>query len=93
MHEDPNATTTINLGSAMAMLASTRCVVSATDWQNPDEVTAAAEGVDACLAVVMDWLEQLAAEVGLADVVRERVEDSRRETMAMIAMHQNGGTA
>lgn len=85
--------TTLHLGYAMGLLASTQTMVSTTDWNDPAHVAAAAEGIDACLAVALTMLDHLAVHHGCEEHIRQQVEAARGQTRTMISLHQTAGRA
>jgi hypothetical protein len=89
----PDDMTPLHLGYAMGLLASTRAMVSTTDWNDPAHVAAAAEGVEACLGVAMSMLDLLAVHHGCEEEVRQQVEAARGQTKMMISLHQTAGRA
>lgn len=93
MAEDPNDLTTHRLISAMDMLASLRCMVTATDWNSPVEVSVGQEGITACLGLAMAMLEQVADGLGCLSEADAQIKAGADRTWSVIADHQKGGRA
>lgn len=89
----PDDMTTLHLGYAMGLLASTQAMLSTTDWNSPASVEAAAEGVEACLSIALSMLDRLAVHHGCEEHIRQQVEAARGKTQMMISLHQTAGRA
>ena len=85
--------TTLHLGYAMGLLASTQAMVSTTDWNDPASVAAAAEGVEACLSIAMEMLDRIAVHHGCEEHVRHQAEASLGKTRRIISLHRTAGQA
>ncbi|QFQ89879.1 hypothetical protein F8A10_20910 (plasmid) [Paracoccus kondratievae] len=84
--------TTIHLACAMDLLASTRVLVSTTDWGNPAHVAAASEGLEVCLGAVTAMLDELADELGCREAVAQQVEAETQRAYALIAQHEGSSS-
>lgn len=93
MTDDTNDVTAAHLISALDLLASTRSMVTATDWTDPQQVAVAEHGIADCLGVVMVMLGYVADGLGCRSEADQSSKSATDRTWSMIAMHQNGGTA